>query len=349
MFANWANVFVMRTSTEGSGNGGTTEAGSDFVQSLERGLAVIQAFSATSPRLTLSDVARATGLTRAASRRFLLTLQHLGFVDSDEREFFLTPRILRLGYTYLSSTPFWDLAQAHIEDLVGRVHESSSISVRDRDEIVYVARVPTKRIMTISLAVGSRLPLYPTSMGRVLLAGLPDDEVDAYLARTELRPLSSRTVTDPAALRAIVADVREQGWALVDQELEDGVRSVAAPLLRSRGSGAGRGQPVGPCDPHQPRCLAQAVPAVAARDDGTHQRRSQSAPLTRCGGGLRPAWSRSAEVLDDDRDALSHTDAHRGQTVSTTGATQPVDQGRRRCERPTRRAGARWRSRRPAC
>jgi len=228
----------MRTSVTGSGDptaNGAAEAGSDFVQSLERGLAVIQAFSAAHPRLTLSDVARATGLTRAASRRFLLTLQHLGFVDSDEREFFLTPRILRLGYTYLSSTPFWDLAQTHIEELVDQVHESSSISVRDRDEIVYVARVPTKRIMTISLAVGSRLPMYPTSMGRVLLAGMADAEIDAYLARVELRPLTSRTVVDPAALRAIIRDVREQGWALVDQELEDGVRSVAAPLCDASG------------------------------------------------------------------------------------------------------------------
>lgn len=227
-------MFGMRTSADGSGQP-AKGPGSDFVQSLERGLAVIQAFSAASPRLTLSDVARATGLTRAASRRFLLTLQHLGFVDSDEREFFLTPRILRLGYTYLSSTPFWSLAQTHIEELVDRVHESSSISVRDRDEIVYVARVPTKRIMTISLAVGTRLPMYPTSMGRVLLAGQSDDEIDAYLARAELRPLTGRTVTDPAALRAMVMDVREQGWALVDQELEDGVRSVAAPLCDASG------------------------------------------------------------------------------------------------------------------
>ena len=231
-------MFVMRTpatATEPPSESVPAEAGSDFVQSLERGLAVIQAFSAANPRLTLSDVARATGLTRAASRRFLLTLQHLGFVDSDDREFFLTPRILRLGYTYLSSTPFWDLAQTHIEDLVDRIHESSSISVRDRDEIVYVARVPTKRIMTISLAVGSRLPMYPTSMGRVVLAGMPDDEVDAYLERSELRALTTRTVVDPAALRAIVQDVREQGWALVDQELEDGVRSVAAPLHDANG------------------------------------------------------------------------------------------------------------------
>jgi IclR family pca regulon transcriptional regulator len=214
---------------------GTKASGSDFVQSLERGLAVIQAFSATRPRLTLSDVARETGLTRAAARRFLLTLQQLGFVDSDERDFFLTPRILQLGYAYLSSTPFWDLAQAHMEELVDRLHESSSISVLDRDEIVYVARVPTKRIMTISLAVGSRLPAFATSMGRVMLADLPDVQIDAFLARAELTPLTSRTVTDPVALRALLLEVREQGWALVDQELEDGVRSIAAGLRGADG------------------------------------------------------------------------------------------------------------------
>ena len=218
---------------------GEKAGGSDFVQSLERGLAVIQAFSATRPRLTLSDVARETGLTRAAARRFLLTLQQLGFVDSDDREFFLTPRILQLGYAYLSSTPFWDLAQAHIEELVDRLHESSSISVLDRDEIVYVARVPTKRIMTISLAVGSRLPAFATSMGRVMLADLPDAQIDAYLARAELTPLTSRTVTDPVALRALLLEVREQGWALVDQELEDGVRSIAAALRGADGRALG--------------------------------------------------------------------------------------------------------------
>ena len=225
----------MRTHASGPDDSKVAASGSDFVQSLERGLAVIQAFSATSPRLTLSDVARATGLTRAAARRFLLTLQQLGFVDSNDREFFLTPRILQLGYTYLSSTPFWDLSQNHIEELVERLHESSSMSVLDRDEVVYVARVPTKRIMTISLAVGSRLPAYPTSMGRVLLAGLTDEQIDAYLARVSLAPLTSRTVTDPVALRAILLEVREQGWAMVDQELEDGVRSVAAPLYAANG------------------------------------------------------------------------------------------------------------------
>jgi IclR family pca regulon transcriptional regulator len=208
---------------------------SDHVQSLERGLAVITAFSAERQRMTLSEVAKVTGLTRAAARRFLLTLQRLGYVTADDREFSLGPRTLELGYAYLSSTPFWELAQPHMETLVDRLHESSSISVLDGDEIVYVSRMPTKRIMTVSLSVGSRLPAYPTSMGRVLLAGLPDGALDAYLGRVELVPLTTRTVTDPVAMRRVLLEVREQGFALVDQELEDGVRSVAAPLRDARG------------------------------------------------------------------------------------------------------------------
>src|SRR5829696_3393603 len=139
----------------------------DHVQSLERGLAVITAFSADRQRMTLSEVAKVTGLTRAAARRFLLTLQRLVYVTADDREFSLAPRTLELGYAYLSSTPFWEHAQPHMESLVDRLHESSSISVLDGDEIVYVSRMPTKRIMTVSLSVGSRLPAYPTSMGRV--------------------------------------------------------------------------------------------------------------------------------------------------------------------------------------
>lgn len=210
--------------------------GSDYVQSLDRGLSVIRAFSAEHPRLTLSDVARATGLTRAAARRFLLTLQQLGYVGSDEREFFLQPRVLDLGYAYLSTTPFWDLAQPHMETLVEQLHESSSISVLDSDEIVYVARVPTKRIMTIALAVGSRLPAYPASMGRVLLAGLPDDELDAYLARVTLEPLTPNTITDPARLRVVLQQVRERSWAIVDQELEEGVRSIATAIRDTGGN-----------------------------------------------------------------------------------------------------------------
>jgi IclR family pca regulon transcriptional regulator len=220
----------MRTEAAASSSTG----GHDYVQSLDRGLSVIRAFSHDQPRLTLSDVARATGLTRAAARRFLLTLQRLGYVDSDDREFYLTPRVLELGYAYLSTTPFWDLAFRHMELLVERLHESSSISVLDREEIVYVARVPTKRIMTINLAVGTRLPAYATSMGRVLLASLDEKELDAYFQRADLAPLTPRTITDEGGLRRVLSEVREQGWALVDQELEEGVRSIAAPL---RGAG----------------------------------------------------------------------------------------------------------------
>jgi len=200
------------------------------VQSLQRGLAVIRAFDEDNPELTLSDVARATGLTRAAARRFLLTLADLGYVRTDGRWFTLSPRILELGYAYLSSLSLPEVAEPHLERLVAEVHESSSVSVLDGEDIVYVGRVPTSRIMTVSINVGTRFPAYATSMGRVLLAGLPDVELDAYLERVELVPLSPRTVTSRDALRAAVARVRSQGWALVDQELEEGLRSIAAPI-----------------------------------------------------------------------------------------------------------------------
>ena len=206
----------------------------DYVQSLERGLSVITAFSHERPQMTLSEVAKVTGLTRAAARRFLLTLHRLGYVNVEEREFSLSPRTLELGYAYLSSTPFWELATPHMEALVDRLHESSSISVLDGDDVVYVARVPTKRIMTISLSVGTRLPAYATSMGRVLLAALDEDALEAYLRRVTLVPLTARTVTNRETLRSLLDEVREQGWALVDQELEEGVRSVAVPLHDSQ-------------------------------------------------------------------------------------------------------------------
>ena len=206
-----------------------------FVQSLERGLAVIRAFDEHNPELTLSDVARSTGLTRAAARRFLLTLADLGYVRTDGRWFTLSPRILELGYAYLSSLSLPEVAEPHLERLVAEVHESSSVSVLDGEDIVYVARVPTARIMTVSINVGTRFPAYATSMGRVLLSQLPEEELEAYLGRAELMPLSPRTVTSPEALRAELAKVRSQGWALVDQELEEGLRSIAAPIRDRRG------------------------------------------------------------------------------------------------------------------
>lgn len=208
-----------------------TEArGPDFVQSLERGLAVIRAFSATHPELTLSEVAAETGVTRAAARRFLLTLSELGYVRSDGRQFSLTPRVLELGYAYLSGLSLPAVAEPHLEALVAEVNESSSVSVLDGDDIIYVARVPTSRIMTVTISVGTRFPAFATSMGRVLLAGLPDDELEAYLAKVRLERLTPHTVPTVPALLAEINRARAQGWALVDQELEEGLRSIAAPI-----------------------------------------------------------------------------------------------------------------------
>jgi IclR family transcriptional regulator, pca regulon regulatory protein len=202
----------------------------DFVQSLDRGLAVIRAFGPDRERLSLSDVARATGLTRAAARRFLLTLVKLGYVRSDGREFSLRPRVLELGYAYLSGLALPEVAAPHLEALVARVRESSSISVLDGDQIVYVSRVSTKRIMTVAISVGTRFPAYATSMGRVLLAELAQDAFERYLAQASFERLTAHTVTDPGELTAIVRDVGRQGYAIVDQELEEGLRAIAAPI-----------------------------------------------------------------------------------------------------------------------
>jgi IclR family transcriptional regulator, pca regulon regulatory protein len=226
-----------------------------FVQSLERGLAVIRAFGADTPTLTLSEVARATGLTRAASRRFLLTLVDLGYVRTDGRQYALAPRVLELGYAFLSALSLPEVAEPHLERLVAEVHESSSVSVLDGDDIVYVARVPTSRIMRVSINVGTRFPAYATSMGRVMLAGMDDGELDAFLERVELRRLSARTITSAPKLRAELERVRAQGWATVDQELEEGLRSVAAPI-RDRG---GRVVAAVNLSAHASRTSAEAV------------------------------------------------------------------------------------------
>lgn len=206
------------------------DGGAGFVQSLERGLAVIRAFDADHPELTLSEVARITGITRAAARRFLHTLVELGYVRNTGRLFALRPRILELGYAYLSSHGLPEVAAPHLEALVATVHESSSVSVLDGDEVVYIARVPTRRIMTVVISVGTRFPAYATSMGRVLLAGQSDEWLDGYLVSARLAPLTPRTITDTARLRSELTRIRQQGWALVDEELEEGLRSIAAPL-----------------------------------------------------------------------------------------------------------------------
>jgi IclR family pca regulon transcriptional regulator len=214
----------------------TPSRSADYVQSLERGLAVMRAFDAEHRELTLSDVARATGLTRATARRFLLTLAKLGYVSVLDGRFSLRPRVLELGYPYLSSLGLPELAPPHMERLVAQVNESSSISVLDETDIVYVVRVPTRRIMSITLSVGTRLPAHPTSMGRVLLAGLDPAELDALLSRIDLRPLTARTVTDRQALKQLLVRVRRQGYALTDQELEEGLRSIAVPIRDAGGA-----------------------------------------------------------------------------------------------------------------
>ena len=245
----------------------------DFVQSLERGLTVIRAFDAEHRELALSEVARISGLTRAAARRFLLTLVELGYVSFHDGRFSLRPRVLELGYAYLSSLTLPEVAQPHMETLVASVNESSSISVLDDTEIVYVARVPTRRIMSINLSVGTRLPAYATSMGRVLLAELPAAELAARLARTELRALSPHTITDPGALRELLARVREQGFAAVDQELEEGLRSVAVAIRDGAGS------------------------AVAALNISVHATRGSMATLRR---ELLPQARHAADAIEAD-------------------------------------------------
>lgn len=206
-----------------------------FLQGLERGLAVIRAFSADAPSLTLSEVARGVGITPATARRILLTLEELGYVRSDSRRFSLTPRVLALGWAYLSSLDLGELAGPFMEELSAKTRESCSIATLDLPDIVYVARVPTSRIMTVALGVGARLPAYPTSMGRVLLAGLADDELTSYLSTVQAESLTARTVTAPDKLRATIGRARTDGYALVDQELELGLRSIAAPIHNARG------------------------------------------------------------------------------------------------------------------
>ena len=205
----------------------------NFVQSLSRGLAVMRALNSREP-MTLSEVARASELTRASARRFVLTLEELGYVAQAGGRFALTPRVLELGFAYLSALGLPEVAQPHMERLVEQVHESSSVSVLDGESVVYVARVPTRRIMNVVINVGTRFPAYATSMGRVLLAGLDRQDCAALLDRIELVPLAHDTITTRGQLESELERVRAQGYAIVDQELESGLRSVAAPIRDRR-------------------------------------------------------------------------------------------------------------------
>ena len=212
-----------------------SSADRDFVASLEKGLLVIEAFDGSKSRLTLSDVAKLTGITRAAARRYLLTLTKLNYAEFDGRYFSLTPRILRLGYAYLSSASLSAQVQPLLERISEETGESSSAAVLDGDDIVYIARSATRRIMSIGLGVGSRLPAHCTALGRAILAYQPENEFRAYLQRVRLEARTPKTITDKSAFQDALEATRAQGYAIVNEELEYGLRSIAMPVVQKNG------------------------------------------------------------------------------------------------------------------
>ncbi|MPQ57838.1 IclR family transcriptional regulator C-terminal domain-containing protein [Duganella sp. FT27W] len=207
-----------------------------FMTSLARGLAVVQAFSDSRKPQTIANISQKTGIPRAAVRRCLHTLRELGYVDAELNNFSLRPKVLTLGYSYLSSTPLTVSAQPYLNSISRTLNESSSLAVLDDGEVLYVARAATSRVMSVALNTGSRLPAYCTSLGRVMLAHLPPAELDRYLANTKLRAMTKNTVVSQKGLREILAGVREQGYAVNDEELELGLRSIAVPVRGASGT-----------------------------------------------------------------------------------------------------------------
>lgn len=208
-----------------------------FVQSLARGLAVLRAFDADHPELTLPEIAQRADVSRAAARRFALTLAELGYMASDDgRVFRLTPAVLQLGYAFLASQPEAKLLQARVAELAREVGEHTAACVLDGDDVRYVASVRSDRLVSLELQVGSRLPAYVTAMGRVLLGELPDAELDAYLRRARLERLTEVTTTDPDLVREAVRRARADGYAVIVQELDPGLKALAMPARRPDGS-----------------------------------------------------------------------------------------------------------------
>ncbi len=226
----------MSISTESGAAQGTESLRSDeFVQSFARGLSVIRALGGLMRPATLSEVAQASGLPRAAARRILLTLVHLRYVEQRGRDFSLLPRTLELGYSYLSALGVPDLVQPILIDLATKTGESCGVSVLDGDDIVYLARVPTRKLVTISVGVGTRLPAYATSMGRIMLGYVSAQRLDALLAKGPFPARAPKTLTDPAQLAERILADHEQGYSLIDEELEAGLCSMAVPVLNSSG------------------------------------------------------------------------------------------------------------------
>lgn len=207
----------------------------DIINGLVKGLSVIECFDEEHASQSITDVANRTGLERATARRCLLTLTHLGYASYDGKFFRLTPRVLNLGHSYLAATPLPRLIQPFLEDLSAQINESSSAAILDNTEILYIARASYRRVMSINLGAGARLPAYCTSMGRILLAAIPPGAARDVLNRSELVAYTAKTKADLASLTTELAVVAAQGFAVIDEELELGLCSIAVPLFNAQG------------------------------------------------------------------------------------------------------------------
>ncbi|MFN2327789.1 MAG: IclR family transcriptional regulator C-terminal domain-containing protein [Chromatocurvus sp.] len=208
----------------------------DFINSLARGLEVISAFSRTKPKMTLSDMARATGMTRATVRRLLLTLVREGYAQTDGKYFSLQPKVLKLGFAVISSMGIWEVAQPIMNSLSEKLEESCFAAVLDGYDVTYVARANSDRLVNIGISVGSRAPVHAVSTGRVLMAALSDDKLQRYLDEGDFEKVTPLTTVSKVKLRAEIDEVRARGWSIVDQELEVGLRSISVPIRGSDGT-----------------------------------------------------------------------------------------------------------------
>ena len=207
----------------------------DFVSSLVHGLNVISAFAGTKSRMTLTEVAENTGMTRAGARRYLLTLTHLGYLAKDGREFRLTPKVLELGYAYLAGTPLWGLAQPFLDELTEKIVQSSALAVLDGVESVYIAQSTADRILSVRVPVGRRLPALYTSTGRMMLAHMSEEEQEKFIFNAPLTPFNELSIRDPKQLVSELHRIKEQGYCVLNQEVEIGIRTLAVPIFNPSG------------------------------------------------------------------------------------------------------------------
>jgi IclR family pca regulon transcriptional regulator len=241
----------------------------DIVGAFAKGLRVLECFNADHPRLTISDVSEMTGFDRATSRRFLLTLHHLGYAGYDGKHFTPEPRILRLGMGALAALPLPQIVQPWLDQLSEKIGQSCSVAILDDTEIVYIARAAQRRVMSIGLMPGSRLPAHCSSLGRVLLAALPDAEAQAVVERSDLTPRTAHSKHDPQAILEEIARVRAQGFALIEQEIELGLCSLAVPIIDAKGrtvAALNTGMPALHATPEA--CETVYLPALRATRDG---------------------------------------------------------------------------------